>query len=215
MHIKVQLNVLKFLIHILNSPDSLVSNIYKNIKDSSAWNSNVKNLLNNLGFSHLNVNPNHIKSYINRIEQRLKDQNIQNMNSSLATCVKLAFFSKVHTPSKRAAYLDICKLKHDRSIISKSRLSAHKLAIEKGRYNNTERNKRLCISCNNGDVEEEYHFFSTCTHYSIQRKLFLEKLNKCSNKHYHYQFTMSEISYLLNSNSYNLLKLTIKFMSEC
>ena len=42
LHIKVQLNVLKFLIHILNSPDSLVSNIYKTIKDSSEWNSKCK-----------------------------------------------------------------------------------------------------------------------------------------------------------------------------
>ena len=69
LHLKIQLNILKFLIHILNSPSSLVSDIYRNIKENSIWNSNVKVLLNNLGFSHLNFNQTHIKSYINRIEQ--------------------------------------------------------------------------------------------------------------------------------------------------
>jgi hypothetical protein len=46
--------------------------------------------------------------------------------------------------------IDICKLKSDRSLLSKFRLSAHSLAIEKVHYSNIERQKRVCLSCDAG-----------------------------------------------------------------
>lgn len=163
LHLKVQLNILKFLIHILNSPDSLVSDIYKIVKDSSIWGSHVRDLLNKLGFSHLNYNKNNIQFYIGRIEQRLYDQNKQNMNSLLVASEKLSFFRTIHTPSKRPAYIDNCN-KADRSILGRFRLSAHALAIESGRYKNIERSRRLCLSCNDGDIEDEYHRYALIMH---------------------------------------------------
>ena len=75
------------------------------------------------------------------------------------------------------AYIDICKLKSDRSLLSKFRLSAHSLAIEKGHYSNIERQNRVCLSCDTGEVENEYHFFSTCPHYISLRKTFLQNVN--------------------------------------
>ena len=117
---------MSFFIILLFFFSSSLSIIYNN----SIWNSNVKVLLNNLGFSHLNFNQTHIKSYINRIEQRLHDQAIQSMNSSIANNRKLDFFRTIHTLSKRPAYLDILKLKRERSILSKFRLSNRKRALQ-------------------------------------------------------------------------------------
>ena len=215
LHLKVQINILKFLVHILNSPDSLVSNIYHNVRESSLWVSHLKDSLNKLGFSHLNYNLTNIQFYIRRIKERLYDQNKQNMNSSLAASEKLSFFRKVHLPSKRPAYIDICN-KTERSVLSRFRISAHTLAIERGRYRNIERNRRLCLSCNNGEVEDEYHFFSTCPHYAPQRKKFIEQLRKyCSLSFKNPYFTHNEILLLLKSNSSNILKTTVKYMKEC
>jgi hypothetical protein len=54
------------------------------------------------------------------------------MNSLINVCEKLKFFREIHKSGERPPYIDICKLKSDRSLLSKFRLSAHSLAIEKG-----------------------------------------------------------------------------------
>jgi hypothetical protein len=54
---------------------------------------------------------------------------------------------------------------------------AHSLAIEKVHYSNIERQKRVCLSCDAGEIENEYHFFSTCPHYISLRKTFLQNVN--------------------------------------
>ena len=94
------------------------------------------------------------------------------MNSLINVCERLNFFRK---SGERPPYIDICKLKSDRSFLSKFRLSAHSPAIGKGRYSNIERQNRVCLSCDTGAVENEYHFFSTCPHYIYLRKTFITK----------------------------------------
>ena len=58
-----------------------------------------------------------------------------------------------------------------RKVISRIRCSNHPLAIEKGRHKNpkTPREERVCIFCNNQDIEDEEHFLLKCTTYSILR----------------------------------------------
>lgn len=51
----------------------------------------------------------------------------------------------------------------------KFRLSAHKLAIESGRYHSTSRNNRFCNACNTDVVEDEIHFLFHCEAYSQLR----------------------------------------------
>ena len=93
-------------------------------------------------------------------------------------CVKSRFFfEKFIKVVKDPPYIDICKLKSDKSLLSKFRLGAHSLAIEKGRYSNIERQNRVCLSCDTGEVENEYNFFSTCPYYISLRKTFLQKVN--------------------------------------
>ena len=43
-------------------------------------------------------------------------------------------------------------------MLSKLHFSAHKLAIEGGRYLNIPKHERICIACNSGEVEDEEHF---------------------------------------------------------
>jgi hypothetical protein len=51
------------------------------------------------------------------------------------------------------------------------------LLFEKGRYSIIEIQNRVCLSCDTGEVENEYHLFSTCPHYISLRKTFLQKVN--------------------------------------
>ena len=93
-----------------------------------------------------NFNTNNSKFYINSIQQRLQDQAKQNMNSLINVCEKLKFFREIHKSGERPPYIDICKLKSDRSLLSKFRLGAHSLAIEKCCFSNIERH-RIVSAC--------------------------------------------------------------------
>ena len=53
-----------------------------------------------------------------------------------------------------------------RIIISKLRLSSHKLGIETGRYIDSRREDRPCHNCNLGKIEDEYHFILQCPLYT-------------------------------------------------
>ena len=52
-----------------------------------------------------------------------------------------------------------------RKVISRIRCSNHPLAIEKGRHKNPKipREERVCVFCNNQDIEDEEHFLLKCT----------------------------------------------------
>ena len=62
-----------------------------------------------------------------------------------------------------------------RNEIRKFRCSAHKLLVERGRYQNVERNRRKCKNCNMNMVEGEYHFLLACPAYRDLRKIYFKK----------------------------------------
>jgi hypothetical protein len=49
-----------------------------------------------------------------------------------------------------------------RSILCKIRLSAHNLAIERGRHLGLHTSDRICTICKTGDVEDESNFLFKC-----------------------------------------------------
>ena len=59
-------------------------------------------------------------------------------------------------------------------LITRFRVSAHTLLIEKGRYHNIERGKRICQMCDMNDVEYEYHFVLKCPLYINLRFLYIK-----------------------------------------
>ena len=59
-------------------------------------------------------------------------------------------------------YLDIVTENKYRKALTQFRLSSHDLAIERGRYQNLDRQERICNFCTGKLVESEYHSLSTC-----------------------------------------------------
>ena len=85
-----------------------------------------------------------------------------------------------------------------RKVISRIRCSNHPLAIEKGRQKNpkTPREDRLCIVCNEHQIEDEEHFLLKCTAYSHLRN--------------HYNMDFANVSDMLNmDDQYTLAKFLI------
>ena len=61
-------------------------------------------------------------------------------------------------------------VKHEKT---KLYCSAHKLAIEEGRYRNQERNNRICQQFNLHMIVNEYHFLLICPSYTELRKVLI------------------------------------------
>ena len=101
-------------------------------------------------------------------------------------------------------YLNILP-KQSRIYLSRLRLSSHPLRIETGRYglNRVDRNQRLCLLCNESEVEDEFHFILVCNKYNQIRKTYIKKF-------YCERPCMQKLVHLFQSKSpkviYNLAK---------
>ena len=56
-----------------------------------------------------------------------------------------------------------------------AKMSAHKLNIELGRYNNIERSERICTLCDTKEIEDKYHFILQCPRYSNLRNAHIKQ----------------------------------------
>jgi hypothetical protein len=92
------------------------------------------------------------------------------------------------------------------SFLTKLRISAHSLAIEKGRYNNTPKEQRFCKHCPTS-VENESHFILYCSRF--------DNLRLTSD----YIFPSSRVDAdlikdILNPSNINNAKLICRFLKE-
>lgn len=74
-------------------------------------------------------------------------------------------------------YLIDVKNSKQRKTLTKLRISAHDLEIERGRYKGKTVEERLCQLCSDGVIEDELHFLTNCERYSSFRLSFYTKMN--------------------------------------
>ena len=216
LNTKITMQAIKYWFHILESNGTLVHSIYTATKDTNSWVKQLKDNLNKLGFSFIFDNPPLLKVNLKNIERRIKDISLQTLENEIKTNNKLAFFSHVHLSNIRPCYVDLCKFKADRSTLAKIRVSAHVLSIERGRYLNIQKHNRLCLCCNNGEVEDELHFLIKCKIYNNVRNKLLDKLNRLPSHNTKIKHLSNyNVFKLLNSKSHIILKLFANFINEC
>ena len=101
------------------------------------------------------------------------------------------------------------KLVADRKIqksISQFRLSSHCLRINKGRQErdkngkNTPANKRFCLSCKNGKIDDELHLLNECKTHSKERKLLISRIAPFIDPHCPHTL-LDVLSIILNSDN--------------
>jgi hypothetical protein len=98
-----------------------------------------------------------VNNYYNKsVEDQLTISKNQTTDSKLNT------FANCYNKFSLQSYLDLMLSKSIVKNLTKSRISAHTLLIEKGRYFRPKlcRNLRLCSLCNK--IEDEEHFLSFC-----------------------------------------------------
>ena len=79
---------------------------------------------------------------------------------------KLSFYSKFKKLYNQEDYLTFIKDPSQRRMLTKFRISNHKLLIEYGRYQKILREERHCKTCNTGAFEDEFHFSFHCSNYN-------------------------------------------------
>ena len=105
-------------------------------------------------------------SIFKKVFQRLVDQYYQESFSEInQPNSKLRTYSILKSEKGFESYLYEIKNLKQRMMMSKLRLSNHKLMIEKGRHKNIPKELRFCLFCPN-KVEDEVHFILECQCYS-------------------------------------------------
>ena len=102
------------------------------------------------------------------------------------------------------------KNKSERSTLSKLRLSAHCLEIEKGRHQSLPLNERKCKICNKNSIEDETHFLFQCEGYNHLRQTFTQKIGYISK-----EITYQKLLSCLDSRSIIILRTTASFIKDC
>ena len=172
MSIMRKINMIRYWFKILKSDDStLPTIIYRMLKTDADnnityngvnWASQIKNILQTHGFSNLWINQDVNSVPFTVVKQRILDVYQQSWYADINNSPRLSTYCRFKHAFTLEKYLDSVFEKKYRIALCKFRISAHNLAIEKGRHQNIPRENRKCIYCNLNVIESEYHFLLVC-----------------------------------------------------
>ena len=121
---------------------------------------------------------------------------------------KLNVFMKFYRIGNRPKYIEFLKSKNERAMITKLRISAHKLRIEGGRYISSPKCETFCNVCDSGEIEDEKHFLLKCSLYKALRQDVRSKIKNIKNQRLNLQT-------ILDNHSHCILKLSSNFTGNC
>ena len=177
-----KIRLLKYWVKILNTDNILLKNVYYMLVDGviagnnyngQNWAFQIKNMLNNLGFSHVWNNQEQNDIPFNEIKQRIIDQTNQEILMANTTSSKLKTYCLFKLDTSCESYLNTITLNKYKFALSRFRLSSHNLALETGRYYNIPKENKICTFCNMNKIESEYHFLLVCPLYAELRRQYL------------------------------------------
>ncbi len=177
--------ILKYWLKISSCDNIIIRTIYNiQFEDSNGinninWLSSVKSLLCDIGMYEVWLDQGHTinKQYFLRmVRERLSDNFIQSVESLIQESTKCLLYKHLVDTWVVQPYLCEQRIpEYYRKAITKIRLSSHKLSVESGRFNNIERENRVCTMCNSHELEDEYHFILTCPRYRELRAIYIKR----------------------------------------
>ena len=162
--------------------DLLIASYQDAINEGLPWISQIKTTLETNGFLSLYLDDHSTKPVFvfKKLSERLIDsfhqEAFENITKETSKLRNYGLFKK---DKGFEPYLVEIKNTSIRKIVTKFRLSNHKLMIEVGRHQGLNIEDRLCPLCRDS-VENEFHFLFSCPIYQYQRVLFL---NPITTKH--------------------------------
>ena len=157
-----------------NKSSELLQNAYKQnslLLNSQSWFGKVNKLKECISTKH-DIKNKSRKSIIKTI----RTSYVELWKNSIKNDKKLRTYCKFKTNFEPENYLSI-RNRHKRKFITRLRISAHTLAIERLRYSRPiiPADKRHCPTCPN-EVEDEKHFMMMCPAYRDSRKNLFENI---------------------------------------
>ena len=191
LKLTIDINILKFWIHLQNLPDDIIAKqclqLSKDMaeKNQPGISQKIKTLCDEYSSRSMILNENNGKTFItfiSSVAQNLSKALINDQLLILASNRKLNFYNTSKTDTNRTEFLDAIKYPHHRSAVNKFRLGNHRLRIETGRYTvpETPEHLRICSLCHANEVENECHvgYVFLQSLYDTLRNKFFEKIIK-------------------------------------
>ena len=166
LEILVKIRMVKFWCKLLSGKntkidctmDKLLYYLFKEDIYKSKWILKIQNILQEVGLNYiwLDNDVQNIDHLCNTINTRLQSQFVQNWNQKIfdtSKCLNYRIFKTTFTLEK---YVTEMPLK-SAITLAKFRTTNNKLPIKKGRWDDTNRNLRICNLCNKNALGDEYH----------------------------------------------------------
>lgn len=160
--------------------DSLVVAAYQEMNDTAndSWRARVEAIQGMFG---INLHANMTEKGVSRIITSILQGKFQVFwNKAIKESKKLQFYSEIKGSFTREPYIDCVANRNQRVWLSRMRISAHNLEIEKGRYRDIPAGDRVCVFCAENTIEpqvdNEVHFVAKCPRFQFKRACFVKRL---------------------------------------
>ena len=156
---------------------NIMLNDLQRFPDKPSMAKSVKTMLENLGFSHvwLSQGVGNINVFISIFKQRITDNFVQNWSEQLENSTRANTY-KLMSYFHFKIYLDFITVRKFRYVLTRLRVSSHRLQIEAGRWHKPYKiplENRKCQVCN--ILEDEFHFILECSLYNDLRALYINR----------------------------------------
>jgi hypothetical protein len=111
------------------------------------------------------------------VRKKIQDKEQEEWRKRMESKSKLRTYRKVKTELETEKYLDEGTVQ-ERRVMVMMRGGINDLRIETGRYEKLEKEERVCIFCESGEVEDERHFLCRCEACKDERELALKEVKK-------------------------------------
>ena len=222
--IRAYIHIMKYWVRLLTTENKLLQEIHiyelqKRYKNKTSWFNMIENLLrytdmiNELDIGNIIAKPNiFLKKFQNAIQT--KYDNFWKKCMSEMEGTKLDFYHNFKKIFKFEKYLDMLN-KDKRKIISRFRLSAHSLPIERLRYKNTTREERICKICNLNEIGDENHYLLKCENKNIKRSRTEFKIKiQTINPQFEYFDMENCVNYCISMNDELMHGVTAQFIEN-
>ena len=176
IEIDAKIRMINFWCRLINGKESKISHLlykllfinYNNYGFEIKWVSFIKHIFDSCGMSNLWQNQITDKWVVKSLEQKLKDQFMQNCLSDINMSPKCLCYRIFKTSIDFEKYISKLSL-NNMYILCKFRCGSHRLPIEAGRWQGVSRSDRLCHLCDSNDIGDEYHYIMSCSAFKDDR----------------------------------------------
>ena len=192
--------------------DAFICSKELHFAQKTTWYSSIEKLLKILDIPNIMsyTKSNFIKSLKQSMNKKYS-LDWQHLNETLKEG-KLVTYLFLKNNFRLEKYLVLLKPEY-RKPICRLRVSAHRLFIELGRYNNTPRSERICKNCMLNQIEDEKHFLIHCSKFTKERE---ELFNLISSKVKHFTELpdKQKLFWILNCEELDILNSLGNFLQK-